>query len=535
MTKNVFISYSRRETGFVEDLVRALSKKGYDTWLDYRDLVPGTPWLDQIYKGIQAADTILLVVSKASLASQSVELEWRHVIEQKKRIILLIFEAVDLPPELEKYEWVDFRGNYKAGLKELFSQLDHPIQEEHPVPQTGFKMPGIVWLTAAISVLVSIYAFSAFWTLFIPWILIPLPYRIFKRNYNFTQVQTSLLALPFALILSSAIAPLERSESIFGLAMASMVPIIALFFLLRSAGMQRWGKEQATMPKFANPYKPNNPNPAPIPFFVDHAPEDRNVAEEMIRVLTKYGHIHVTEMKDANSVFVLLSRFKNDTKADSESQIVYPVVIQTGDVSGVLSKIQWIDMRNGFRGMNAIAQLLPTPAKLLEALGNRPRGNQLCLPAPISAMYHFLLLLGVFVLGGFLQMFIGFITVDIPADVIGGVLGSAFIPLVIIIGLSLWLMVSLTRSLIRREGRLASFPRFSFALFGLGILLFLLLTTGGNIMGQLTEYDPNANVNPAGTTIFPFLIYGIGMAVMAVFFLFRRRDIKFWFPARRSN
>jgi hypothetical protein len=96
-------------------------------------------------------------------------------------------------------------------------------------------------------------------------------------------------------------------------------------------------------------------------------------------------------------------------------------------------------------------------------------------------------------------------------------------------------MVSLTRSLVRREGRLTSFSRFSFALFGLGIVLFLLLTTGGNIMGQLMDYDPNANVNPAGTTIFPFLIYVAGMITMAVFFLFRRRDIKFWFPARTGK
>jgi hypothetical protein len=535
MTHNLFISYSRRETGFVEDLVRALTAQRYETWLDYRDLVPGTPWLDQIYKGIQASDTILLVVSKASLVSQSVELEWRHVIEQKKRIILLIFEAVDLPPELEKYEWVDFRGSYKAGLKELFSQLEQPIQEEHPVPQTGFKMPGIVWVTAAVSVLVAIYAFSAFWTLFIPWILIPLPYRIFKRNYNFTQVQTSLLALPSALFMTSMIAPPERMDALTGVFLASLVPIFALFFLLRSAGMQRWGKEQATMPKFANLYKPNNPNPKPIPFFVDHAPEDRNVADEMIRVLKKYGHPLVEEMRDAHSVFVLLSRFKSDTEADPETQIVYPVVVQTGDVSGVLSKIQWIDMRNGVRGLNAIAQLLPTPAKLLEALGNRPRGNQLRLPAPISAMYHFLLLLGVFVLGGALQMFVGFLEVDIPPDVVSNALGSVFIPLIVVIGLAVWLIVSLTRSLTRRAGRLASFRRFSLALAGLGVLLLILLIVGGSIMDVLWSYDPAANVNPAGTTIFPFAIYVIGITVMAVFFLFRRRDIKFWFPARGSK
>ena len=117
-------------------------------------------------------------------------------------------------------------------------------------------------------------------------------------------------------------------------------------------------------------------------------------------------------------------------------------------------------------------------------------------------------------------------------DVINTVLSSVLPPIVIIIGLSIWLIFSLVRSLIWRAGRLASFPRFSFALIGLGILLLLLLTMGGDIMGRLTEYDPNANVNPAGTAVFPFLIYVFGMSIMAIVFLFRRRDIKFWFPAK---
>ena len=129
MTEKIFMSYSRRELGFVDDLVSKLESK-YNVWLDYRVLIPGTPWAGQIEKGLKEADTVLLVVSKASLASEFVALEWRHFLETNKRVILLIFEAVDVPTELEKYEWVDFRGNYKAGLKELLVQIEQPVQKE---------------------------------------------------------------------------------------------------------------------------------------------------------------------------------------------------------------------------------------------------------------------------------------------------------------------------------------------------------------------------------------------------------------------
>ena len=101
MTKNIFISYSRREVGFVDDLVSRLEKQKYNVWLDYRTLFPGTPWKEQIQAGLEISDTVLLVVSKASLASEYVELEWRHFLETNKRVILVIFEAVDLPKELE--------------------------------------------------------------------------------------------------------------------------------------------------------------------------------------------------------------------------------------------------------------------------------------------------------------------------------------------------------------------------------------------------------------------------------------------------
>src|SRR6187551_38307 len=122
MTKNIFISYSRRELGFVDDLVGRLEGENYEVWLDYRALIPGSPWKEQIDQGLKEADTVLLVVSKAALASEYVALEWRHFLETKQRFILLIFEAVDLPKELEQFEWVDFRGDYQTGLNELLSQ-----------------------------------------------------------------------------------------------------------------------------------------------------------------------------------------------------------------------------------------------------------------------------------------------------------------------------------------------------------------------------------------------------------------------------
>lgn len=143
MKPNVFISYSRREAPFVNHLVDDLKDHDFNVWLDYRSLILGSPWQEQIDQGIADSDVIILVVSKASMASENVETEWQNVLKLDKRTILAVFETVKLPKELEPFEWVDFRRDYQDGLKELMRQLQQP-EEEHPVPEPGFKVPRMI-------------------------------------------------------------------------------------------------------------------------------------------------------------------------------------------------------------------------------------------------------------------------------------------------------------------------------------------------------------------------------------------------------
>jgi hypothetical protein len=315
------------------------------------------------------------------------------------------------------------------------------------------------------------------------------------------------------------------------------LPLIGiLVFILRSPAMQRWGKEQATMPRFANPYVPNNPNPRPVSFFVDHAPEDRKVADEMIDVLKKYGHVQTAQLPDAESVLVLLSRYKNNSSADPEKQVVFPVILQTNkDISKDLSKVQWVDLRPGVRKLDAIAQLLPEPAKLLKALGNRPRGNQLVLPAPIMAMMYFLVVLGIFALGSFFQFFFGLAASDISSDTFGNAFGPALFPFLFILLFIGILLFSMARSLVQRRGRLASFRNFTIALTVLGFLLLGEVILGANVFDTLAAHEPNINEFASNVTLFPFLIYVIGGLIMAVFLFTRRKDILLWFPAKRPK
>ena len=530
MKPNIFISYSRREVPFVNDLVDNLEDHGLYVWLDYRSLVPGTPWAGQIDKGIQESDVVLLVVSKASMASEYVELEWKQVLKLDKRIILVIFEAVDLPPELKKFEWVDFRGNYKKGLEELMRQVQEPEEEEHAAPETGFKVPPLVWVAATLSVVLALSSLGAIWTLFIPYILVPLPYRIFKRDYNFVQVQAALVLLPFALYLTTTFVESDALIDLaYNLLYACLPFTIALLFVLRSPALQRWGKPVATLPKFANLYKPDNPNPEPIPFFVDHVPQDRVAAQDLSAALEAYEHPQVDNIKEAGATFVMISRFKTDTEADPQNQVVYPIILQTTDsIQENLQKVQWIDFRNGFRNLGALAQLLPDPAKLLRALGIRPMGNQLILPPVIQYFIYFIIVLAIFTVGSWLPYLIQF-----APDIID-YSDADFSLLMLAFNLILFVVISffMVRVTTARHPRWGSQRLMFVAMLGLGALIaWQFFFINDMILEAFGVFESNTDFRGFSADI-PPLIYVAGNFLMAIFVFLKRADVRRWFPAK---
>ena len=522
VTQNIFMSYSRRELGFVDDLVGKLEGEGYYVWLDYRVLVPGTPWKGQIEKGLNEADTVLLVVSKASLASKYVALEWQHFLETNKRVILLIFEAVDLPKELEKFEWVDFRSSYKAGLKELFIQLKQPIQEKHPVPETGFKAPTMVWVAIVVSVLVALVSLFEIWTILLPWILVPLPYKIYKRKFNFTQVQTSLWALPIASLLSLVVYEDPAFDAVVG---AGLIFGLILLFVLRSPAMQRWGRPEAIIPKYINPHDPKIKDPAPVPFFVDYAVQDRAIAEDLIKTLKKYGHPQTEKIQDAKAVFALISSFKSDTEADLTKQMVFPILIQTNNtISEKLSRIQWIDFRPGVRGLDTIAQLLPNPKELLKALGMRPVSSQTVYPPLITAFYYFIIFLTVVSIGASLNYVISPPVSLIPSDII-----ELLVNMVLFGGLAYFMV----RGLSSRKGLFSNLWQILFGVIGMGLLTFWQKDLDGRIINDIAEAGIDVDTIAYSFVNIAEYIYLIGIAGIGFVFFRNRQDIKNWFPAKK--
>ena len=85
MKKKVFISYSRRNLAFVEQLAFDLKEAGLDVWYDLSGLDGGARWRVEIEKAIRSSQYVLVVLSPASVASDWVEGEYLFASNLKKR------------------------------------------------------------------------------------------------------------------------------------------------------------------------------------------------------------------------------------------------------------------------------------------------------------------------------------------------------------------------------------------------------------------------------------------------------------------
>jgi hypothetical protein len=126
MTK-VFISYAHLDIKIVQPIVRKLQDEGFEVWFDSRKIKGGALWKVEIEKGVASCDSFLLFVSPHSLRSTYVRKELRFAVENKKHIVPLLLEKVDMPrslkPILSDIQWIDHKK--KNWWSRLLIALDH--------------------------------------------------------------------------------------------------------------------------------------------------------------------------------------------------------------------------------------------------------------------------------------------------------------------------------------------------------------------------------------------------------------------------
>ena len=152
----VFISYSRKDFDFVEQLASDLKEAGLDVWYDLSDLHGGSRWSKEIESAIRASKNVLIVLSPESVSSKWVEEEFLFASKLNKKIIPLLFKKCELPFGFHALQSIDIQGiNYKRNFGEILHSLGvnsgkDPIPPKQLIPWKTWSFAGAVLLIALI-------------------------------------------------------------------------------------------------------------------------------------------------------------------------------------------------------------------------------------------------------------------------------------------------------------------------------------------------------------------------------------------------
>ena len=125
----IFLCHSSGDKRRVRKLYGRLREKGFDPWLDEKNIVAGQDWDAEIRKAVHTADLVIVCLSQASVAKTGyVQREIRMVLdladEQPEGKIFIIpakLEVCEVPDRLMRWQWVELYRS--GGYERLFAAL----------------------------------------------------------------------------------------------------------------------------------------------------------------------------------------------------------------------------------------------------------------------------------------------------------------------------------------------------------------------------------------------------------------------------
>jgi len=139
----LFLSYPSEKLAEAREVYNYLHGLGIDVWFDKESIVGGLDWSREIIQAQQSADLIVLLCStetvrKSGIYQREINTIVRILEEKPLGSIFLIsirLENVSLPPEISRFQWIDFfdsdwKMKLRLSLERKLKQLGEPLPEK---------------------------------------------------------------------------------------------------------------------------------------------------------------------------------------------------------------------------------------------------------------------------------------------------------------------------------------------------------------------------------------------------------------------
>ncbi len=140
-SESIFFSYNRSDIEFALKLARDLRENGVNVWLDKLDIPGGVHWDNAIEKALFSSTCILVIISPAAIESSNVMDEVSYALEEKKKLIPVIFKESAIPYRLRRLQHIVFTGDYQEALDQLLQSLAKSDISKEPISPTIQQEP----------------------------------------------------------------------------------------------------------------------------------------------------------------------------------------------------------------------------------------------------------------------------------------------------------------------------------------------------------------------------------------------------------
>jgi hypothetical protein len=123
-----FISHSKDDGDFAENLKFTLEKEGFFGWIDTDVLEAGADWRQEIDDAVLKSIAVILVLSPEAKKSEYVTYEWAFALGSGLRIVPLKLKETPIHPRLEIFQYLDFTNRRARPWSRLLSLL-HEISD----------------------------------------------------------------------------------------------------------------------------------------------------------------------------------------------------------------------------------------------------------------------------------------------------------------------------------------------------------------------------------------------------------------------
>jgi hypothetical protein len=138
MAISVFVSYSRKDSGFALQLAHDLKSSGVPVWVDQWDIPAGVSWPQAIQEALKDCTHFLIVLSPSSVASTEVQHELNYALSKAKHILPVLYAPCEMPYRIQSLEYIDFvKGQYQDSIQELVQLFTRTTRLMPPQPHVA--------------------------------------------------------------------------------------------------------------------------------------------------------------------------------------------------------------------------------------------------------------------------------------------------------------------------------------------------------------------------------------------------------------